>query len=365
MSVLFQPAMIGSLEIKNRIVRSATAERLADDFTGIPKPSLEDLWINLARGGSGLIISGHMYIHPSGKCHPEMTGIHSDEVIPIFQDIVKAVHKEGSKIAVQINHGGMQCSKEAVQGTIAPSDVDMPFLPQAAREMKAEEISLMIDSYAQAARRAIEAGFDAVQLHGAHGYLINQFISPLVNRREDDWGGDFSRRLNFLKDVIKAVRAQVGIDFPVFIKFGLEDGIDGGLTVDVGARIVSEMGEMGLDAVEISGGIQANNTKKGIKSKEKEAYFRPFAQEVRKFTNFPIILVGGLRSKEIMEDVLESGDADFISLCRPLINEPNLPNLMRIGEKSFSDCISSNKCWPRTMGEGIACKCPTLIHKSQ
>lgn len=364
MSKLFQPAIIGSLEIKNRIVRSATAERLADDITGFPKPSLQDLWINLARGGAGLIITGHMYVHISGKCHPEMTGIHDDRAIPIFQDIVNAVHKEGAKIAVQINHGGMQCSREAVLETIAPSDVDFPFLPQPARSMKEEEISMIIDSYAQAARRANVSGFDAIQIHAAHGYLINQFTSPLVNRREDNWGGDYPRRLTFLKEVIKVVREQVGIDFPVFIKFGMQDFIDGGLTVDVGSKIVSEMEEMGLDAVEVSGGIQANNTKKGINSKEKEAYYRPFARKIKELTNFPVILVGGLRSKEIMEDVLESGDADFVSLSRPLINTPNFPNLMRIGQIAVSDCISSNNCWPQAMGEGIACKCPTLTRQT-
>ncbi len=140
MSILFQPGMIGNLRLKNRIVRSATAENLADDYTGIPKPSLKEFWVNLARGGVGLIISGHMYIHPSGKCHNEMTGIDDDVLIPLFKDFVDAVHNEGAKIAVQINHGGMQCSVESVRETLAPSGINQSFLKQPARELKNEEI---------------------------------------------------------------------------------------------------------------------------------------------------------------------------------------------------------------------------------
>ena len=358
MSLLFEPAMIGNLVLKNRIIRSATAERLADDTTGFPKAALKDLWIELARGGTGLIITGHMYVHHSGKCHPEMTGIDRDGVITRLMEIVNAVHKEGAKIAVQINHGGMQCSTEVVHDAMAPSDINKPFLNRSAREMRDDEISLIINAFAQAARRVRESGFDAVQLHGAHGYLINQFVSPLVNQRQDKWGGDNKRRLAFLWEVTKAVRKQVGYDYPVLIKFGMEDGVDGGLSSEDGATVIAEMEEMGLDAVELSGGIQANNTKKGINSKDKEAYFRPYAKRAKEVTNLPIALVGGLRSRDVMEDVLETGDADFISLCRPLIHEPDLPRLMRIGKKTSSGCISSNNCWPISMGEGIACKCP-------
>lgn len=363
MSLLFEPGSINKLEIKNRIVRSATAERLADDVSGFPKIGLKELWVKLARGGTGLIITGHMYVHPTGKCHPEMVGIYEDAVIPTLKEYVKAVHKEGALIAAQINHGGMQSHKETIQQPFAPSAISKSFLQQPTREISIEEISLIIDSFAQAARRVKEAGFDAVQLHGAHGYLINQFISPFVNRREDEWGGDFSRRLHFLREVTKSVREQVGSDYPVFIKFGMEDGVEGGLVAEDGAKVIAEIASIGLDAVEISGGIQANNTKKGIKSKETEAYFRPLAKKAKQETDLPIILVGGLRSKDVMEDVLNSGDADFISLCRPLINDPEFPNMLHSGKIEVSGCISSNNCWPHSMDEGISCKCP-IFEKS-
>ena len=165
MSLLFTPAKIGSLEIPNRIIRSATAELMANDLDGSPREQLKSLWVALAKGGTGLIISGHMYVHSSGKCHPEMTGIYSDDLIPALKECVDAVHSAGGLIAAQINHGGMQCDKKSVNETIAPSALDEDFLEQPAREMSTDEIEMLIDAYGQAARRAKEAGFDAVQIH--------------------------------------------------------------------------------------------------------------------------------------------------------------------------------------------------------
>jgi len=359
MSLLFTPGKIGTLELPNRIVRSATAERMADD-EGRPTAKLKDLWVNLAKGGVGLIITGHLYVHPSGKCHPEMTGIYKDDLVPDLAELVHAVHLEGAKIAAQINHGGMQCGTDAVIGTMAPSRIEADFLQQPAREITPDEIEMLVQAYAQAAKRARLAGFDAVQLHGAHGYLINQFLSPYVNHRTDGWGGDFEGRTRFLREITIAVRNIVGPNYPLFIKLGMEDGVEGGLTPELGARVVSLLSEMGLDGVEISGGVRASNTMKGIKSEDREAYFRPLAHRARQMTSLPILLVGGMLSRNIMDQVLDSGDADFISLCRPLINDPNFPNLLRTGSQLRSECISSNNCWPKNSGVGIACKCPKV-----
>jgi 2,4-dienoyl-CoA reductase-like NADH-dependent reductase (Old Yellow Enzyme family) len=268
------------------------------------------------------------------------------------------IHAEGGRGIVQINHGGMQCAKEAVDGTMAPSAMDEDFLQQPARELTGEEIEMLIEAFAQAARRVKEAGFDGVQLHGAHGYLINQFLSPFVNKREDKWGGDFDRRLRFLQEVTKAVRAQVGPIYPVLIKFGMRDGVEGGLTADEGVKVIAKMGALGLDGIEISGGLRAPNSKKGIRRPEEEAYFRPLAQQARAATSLPLALVGGFRTREVMESVLDSGDVDFISMCRPLISEPDFPNMLKAATKNKSRCISSNNCWAETSGVGISCKCP-------
>jgi 2,4-dienoyl-CoA reductase-like NADH-dependent reductase (Old Yellow Enzyme family) len=302
-----------------------------------------------------------MYGHPSGKAHEHMMGVYSDELTAGLAELADAVHTEGGCIAVQINHGGMQCSPKTVKEALAPSAIQASFLPQPARELTPAEIDLLVDSYAQAARRVKQAGFDGVQIHGAHGYLVSQFLSPFVNKRMDRWGGDPDRRMRFLSSICTAVREQVGPDYPLFIKLGVMDGVEGGLTLQDGVQVVAALESVGLDAVEISigvGGEKGTSIRKGVNTSEDEGYFRPWGQAAQPKTPLPIILVGGFRSRSVMEDVLGSGDADFISLCRPLICEPDLPERMRLGLQERSRCISANRCWAAKPGEGISCKCP-------
>lgn len=360
MTSLFASNNIGSLSLPNRIVRSATAEGMADP-DGRPTSQLGELYKDLVRGGVGLIISGHMYVHPSGKAHTEMTGIYDDELIPDLAKLADAVHEEQGRIVVQINHAGMQVDEEVVSEAIAPSAIEVPFLPRPAREMTTQEIEATIQAFGNAARRCQEAGFDGVQIHAAHGYLISQFLSPFVNRRTDQWGGNSKKRMRFLRDVCTAVREQVGPDYPMLIKLGMMDAVEGGLSADEGAQVAAALEMMGIDALEISGGIggeKSLNVRKGIRSEADEAYFLPQACLARPVTQLPILLVGGFRSQSVMEQALADGHADFISLCRPLITEPDLPNQFKLGLKEKSRCIAANNCWPITAGDGIACKCP-------
>ncbi|MEJ2540666.1 MAG: NADH:flavin oxidoreductase [Gemmatimonadota bacterium] len=361
MSILFTPCQIGSLETPNRFVRSATAERMSDD-DGRPLPPLTELYRELARGGVGLIITGHMYVHPAGKAHDEMTGVHTDELMPDLAALAQAVHDLGGLIVPQINHGGMNALAETVSDPMAPAAIDEPFLTRPAREMTPSEVEAAIQAFGEAARRCKEAGFDGVQIHAAHGYLISQFLSPFVNKRTDEWGGSADKRMRFLREVCAVVRGQVGEEYPVLIKLGMADGVEGGLSAEEGAHIVGALAGMGIDGVEISGGLgganKTLNVRKGIKSQEKEAYFLPHARLAGQHTRLPIILVGGFRSRSVMERVLDDGLADFVSLCRPLISEPDLPNQFREGLKEKSRCLSANNCWAREPGEGIACKCP-------
>jgi 2,4-dienoyl-CoA reductase-like NADH-dependent reductase (Old Yellow Enzyme family) len=219
----------------------------------------------------------------------------------------------------------------------------------------------MINAFGNAARRVKDAGFDGVQIHSAHGYLISQFLSPYANQRTDEWGGDFENRTRFLREVSREVREQVGEDYPVLIKLGIMDGVEGGLELSDGVEIVSILEEIGIDGVEISGGFsggEIKNTRKGIKSIEDEGYFLEQAREACQFTNLPLISVGGYRTKSYIEHVLENDYVEFVSMCRPLISEPDLPNMFRDGVKDKSRCLSSNNCWAENPGEGIACKCP-------
>jgi 2,4-dienoyl-CoA reductase-like NADH-dependent reductase (Old Yellow Enzyme family) len=282
-----------------------------------------------------------------------MMGVYTDELVPGLRELTDAVHQAGGHIVAQINHGGMQCNTATVSDTLAPSAIDADFLQQPAREMTPDEIVLLIQAYAQAARRVQEVGFDGVQLHGAHGYLVSQFLSPYVNQRTDEWGGDLSGRTRFLREICHAVRNQVGPDYAVFIKLGVEDGVKGGLTLEEGVKIVGMLEEMGLDGVELSGGVQQTS----VRPNPQEPYFRYLAQAARSATQLPILSVGGYRTHAQMEEVLNAGEADFISLCRPLISEPDWPDRMRRGLQERSRCISGNRCWPKELGKGITCKC--------
>jgi 2,4-dienoyl-CoA reductase-like NADH-dependent reductase (Old Yellow Enzyme family) len=302
-----------------------------------------------------------MYVHTSGKAHVEMTGIYKDDLIPDLAKLADAVHKEHGRIVVQINHAGMQANPEDVSEAIAPTAIEAPFLRRPAREITSQEIETVIQAYGNAARRCQEAGFDGVQIHAAHGYLISQFLSPFVNRRSDQWGGNRKKRMRFLREVCAAVREQVGSEYPVLIKLGMMDAVEGGLPSEEGVQVAAALAKMGFDAIEISGGIggiKNLNTQKGIRSEADEAYFLPQARQARPITQLPIILVGGFRSRPVMEQVLAEGLADYISLCRPLISEPDLPNQMKLGLKEKSRCLSANNCWPKDAGDGIACKCP-------
>ncbi|MCE5209309.1 MAG: NADH:flavin oxidoreductase, partial [Chloroflexi bacterium] len=259
-----------------------------------------------------------------------------------------------------INHGGIQCSLETVEQPLTASDVYSKKFARPAHAMLEEEVWEAIEAYGQAARRAKEAGFDGVEIHGAHGYLVSQFLSPLINRRNDRWGGNPKKRMQFLRDVVKSVRDQVGLQYPVMIKLGLMDGIEGGLRLAEGLDVLAALPEMGIDAVEISGGFSGEkfiNVAKGIRPAENEAYFLFWAQQARPKVDIPILLVGGFRTRKMMEETLESGVVDFISLSRPLISEPDLPERMRLGLQQQSICLSGSLCHPLATGQGIACRC--------
>jgi len=241
---------------------------------------------------------------------------------------------------------------------VAPSPVPQVKGGPRPQELTEAEVVELIAAFGRAAGRAKEAGFDGVQLHGAHGYLISQFCSPASNWRRDRWGGSSARRLRFLEEVAAAVRDEVGSDYPLLIKLGIQDFIRDGLTLDDGVEIVRHLADWGIDAVEISCGIGGTSSRKDILRPEDEAYFLPQARRAREATDLPLILVGGMRSLEVIESILEEGTADFISMSRPLIREPDLPNQWREGRTEPAACISCNNCWPGPGEYGIACRAP-------
>jgi 2,4-dienoyl-CoA reductase-like NADH-dependent reductase (Old Yellow Enzyme family) len=357
MSRLFEPGSVGGLQLANRLVRSATAEYMSD-LDGRPESSLAGLYAELARGGVGLIITGHCFVHEGGRCHLHMTGAHRDDFLPDLERLAQAVHDEEGLAVMQINHGGRQCPEEAIPGSpVAPSPVSLTKGKERPEELSEGGIEEIIAAFGDAAGRAKAAGFDGVQIHAAHGYLINQFNSPAANWRGDRWGRTPAGRMRFLEQVTLSVRDQVGDDYPILIKLGMEDFVRHGLTLKDSTEIVRQLADWGIDALEVSGGIGRTSIRKDILHPEDEAYFLDAARQARGATDLPIILVGGMRSRETMENVLEEGTADFISMSRPLIREPDLPRRF-LESQPRSSCISCNLCWPPSGEHGIACRDP-------
>jgi 2,4-dienoyl-CoA reductase-like NADH-dependent reductase (Old Yellow Enzyme family) len=368
---VFEPGKIGGMVIKNRLVRSATYEGMASE-DGSVTDELVELYRTLAEGGVGLIITGYAYVQPSGKPMPRQTGIDRDDLIPGWRKIAETIHEhgDGCKVAIQLVHCGRQSF--FLEKTVAPSAVLDPFSSNMPREMTVEEIEETIEAFAEAARRAKEAGFDTVQLHAAHGYLLSQFLSPHTNRRTDEYGGSTENRIKIVEDIYKRTVEKTGKDFPILIKMNVDDFLEGGIDLDESKKIAERLSKMGFAAIETSGGMDETAIRDeeelgwtpaypsfcriNIMSKDEEAYHLPYAREIKKVIDVPLILVGGIRSLDVIEKILAEGSADFAALCRPLIREPDLPNrwLKGIGGLT-ADCISCNGCVGSLAEGGVRC----------
>ena len=296
---------------------------------------------------------------PEGTNMAYPTFIHSDEFIAPWKPIAADVKARGAAIAMQVVHAGRQ-EAPVVRGgepPIAPSAVEEKSFGIVPREMTVEEIQGMIEKFAQACRRVKEAGFDAVQLHGGHGYLISNFISPYTNIRTDEYGGDTERRSRFIVDIVKRARELVG-DYPIMIKMNCEDFVPAGLEKDEAARVAAVIEQAGIDCIEITGGIYETREKMsglGINKEEKEAYFRPHVEALRKAVSIPLILVGGIRSPNVIENVLSDGVADMVSMCRPFIREPQLVKRWQDGNLKKAACISCGQCSENTFTQPMRC----------
>jgi 2,4-dienoyl-CoA reductase-like NADH-dependent reductase (Old Yellow Enzyme family) len=352
-SILFESASIKGVQLKNRFVRSATMEGLAT-FDGRPTQKLKELYFKLAEGEVGLIVTGAALVEayknlPNIDGLPFPLAIDEDRHVKDWREGIDGVHERGSKIAMQITHPGRQ-DYPSLRGStpIAPSAVPLEDRNIIPREMTVDEIKEMVDKFAQACRRVKEAGFDAVQLHGGHGYLINNFISPYANVRTDRYGGSTENRSRFIVEIVEKARKFVGPGYPLMIKMNFDDFIEGGLDKDEAVRVAKIIAQAGIDCIEVSGGTQAEGGKhisvKGINTEEKEAYFRPYAEALKEHVSVPVILVGGLRTPSVMEKLVEDGVTDLVSMCRPFIREPQLIKRWKDGDLTKAKCISCNKC---------------------
>ncbi len=364
MSVLFEPVNLKGLTLRNRFVRSATYDGCAERNGHVSQKQLE-MFGELARGGVGLIITGITFVHPSGQISPFQNSLSSDECIPGFRALSKTVHDGGAKIAVQLFHAGRETAKTYPpqrKEALAPSQItDDPNFQAQHRAMTEEEIREIVRAFGDASRRAREAGLDAVQLHAAHAYLLSQFLSPFTNRRTDQWGGSLENRLRLHREIYRDIRAKVGEDYPVMVKIGVEDCFPGGLEYREGKRAAQRFAEWGFDALEISSGLRGmgyenSEFRPGINRLEREAYFREWCRDIRQSVSVPVMMVGGMRTFDLMEQVIHQQEADFVSLSRPLIRQPGIIAEWKSGDRRRAACISCNKCFDALLkGEPLYC----------
>lgn len=355
-SQLFTPIKLGKMEIKNRFMRSATWDAMADS-SGLITDRSKALYHELNTGGIGLIVTGFAFVSfPLGQAGVGQFGIYNDKMIPGWKSVVKEAHNNGSKIAMQIVHGGINSGFLVTKEASLCAVSSLPkYAGRKHHEMTGAEIEGIIADFIAAGVRVREAGFDAVQLHGAHGYLITQFMSPLFNQRSDKWGGTPENRRRFLLEIVKGLRKALGPDYPILIKFGVQDDKEGGMPLSEGLDACKEMVKAGMDSIEVSAGFGSaiQRLREGEVGK---IVFRERAAAVKKAVNIPIAVVNGIRNLETADDIINSGDADMISLSRPFIREPHLLLRWQKGDNSPAKCISCGKCMPNGLVDsGLVC----------
>ncbi|MBT7092970.1 MAG: NADH:flavin oxidoreductase, partial [Bacteroidetes bacterium] len=365
---LFSEGKIRNLTITNRLVRSATAEGGMTE-EGRLIPGLLEFYERLTAGGAGMIITGHMAVMPQGRAGHNQGCIWDDEYIEDIAQMADQVHRtdESCRVIAQLSHCGRQKTAEDPTGDCTgPSAVPSPILERTARELSNDEIEEVIECFVQAMSRVKKAGFDGVQLHAAHGWLLSSFLSPYTNLRNDEFGGSLENRMRILAEIVTRGRALVG-DFPILVKINCDDFILGGVDINLFQQHVDELAKFGVDAVEISGGmwdclardedtlgffpIIIPESRVRINKPEKQSYFLKYLKGI--ISSIPIILVGGNKNVENLEDIVKNEKVDFISMSRPFISEPELPNRWKRDEGSEkADCTSCNMCI-LTVREGL------------
>jgi 2,4-dienoyl-CoA reductase-like NADH-dependent reductase (Old Yellow Enzyme family) len=360
LETLFSPEKIGNVQIKNRIVRSATFMRSTEKYGYIGKRTT-DIYSELARGGTGLIISGFTAVEPGGSASPYQACLYNDSFMPGQKKLVEAVHEYSDvKFAIQIAHTGRQ-GYHPKYHPVAPSAILFKTTGLIPRELAADEIKDLIGKFVDAGRRAYECGYDMVQLHSAHGYFLSNFISPYTNKRTDEFGGSIEKRTKILIDIYNGLRDELGKNFPVTVKLQVEDFVPDGILLDEGAQIAKILAEIGFDAIEPSGGggdaLHKNSYPSlNIKSSEDENYFLPHIKRVKSYIkNCKLLAMGGIKNPVFAERIIKENIADFISISRPLIYEPDLPNRWQSGDLAPAKCISCNGCYMTMLKEPVYC----------
>lgn len=360
---LLDPLNNKKFPAKNRFMRSATMVYMSDDETGAMSPIQKGQISGTVAGGVGTAMTGAAYINIEGKGLPRQWGLHEDERTEDVRAVADAVHGYGGKFVVQIAHcGGQRAANEKGGIPLSPSGKPHPGLDNTTREMTYEDIEKVRADFAAAALRSKEGGADGVEIHGAHGLLLTQFFSPIINRRTDEYGGTFENRSRIFREILSDVRNAVGEDFPIWFKLSMFEGIEGGYGEDEGLALGAELLKLGADAIEVSGGTSYAETLNkpvmlGVSAGESEAPFRDFAKKLKGAAGPEqlIVLTGGIRSLSVMAQLVDGGYCDILGLCRPFIAEPDLVNRWYEEDARPSACISCNACVKTAQKGGVDC----------
>lgn len=380
--MLFEKIKLGQVEINNRIIRSATHDGLADEF-GAPTEKLINKYETLAKNDVGCIISGYVGVSENGMSpYPAMLKLQNDNNLDAFKKLSDAVHKYNTPIVMQIAHCGRQTSSKVIgHKKVAPTAMRHLFYMDKAKELNEQEIYQIIEDFTNAAIRAEKCGYDAVQLHGGHGYLLHDFMSPHGNRRKDKWGGNTENRCRIVCEIIKSIKTKTSL--PVWIKISAQDNRKNGMRLQGTISILKYLEKAGLDAVEVSCGSVEDgmNTMRSKLLPMKAVFeyrepcaswpnwFKKFAlwcaeginplikqpkplenfnvdnaEKIKQNLNIPVIVVGGIHKLSDMEEIVDNNKADAISMCRPFICEPALAKKLKNGTQQEARCIMCNFC---------------------
>ncbi|MGL5965453.1 MAG: NADH:flavin oxidoreductase, partial [Fusobacteriaceae bacterium] len=304
---------------------------------------------DLILGGAGAIITSFANIMKDDQPTQYMLGIYDDSFIEDYKKITDFAKFNNCKMILQIVYGGNQTMYNLANRTIlAPSSVENIYSKFTPKSASKEELKNIINSFAHSALRAKKSGFDGIQIHGAHGYFLSQFLNPYYNRRDDEYGGNLENRARIIFEVYDEIRKKVGDEYFISIKINCEDFMVGGATLEDNIYVCQKLSQMGIDLIEISGGSASSEIGKGairmIKNENDESYFYEQAKQIAKSLSAPIVLVGGHKNIEKMESIINNSKIEFLSLSRPLVSEPDLPNRWKI-DKTSARCISCNRCF--------------------
>jgi 2,4-dienoyl-CoA reductase-like NADH-dependent reductase (Old Yellow Enzyme family)/thioredoxin reductase len=329
---LFSPIKLGSMELKNRFVIPPMATNLANK-DGTVSQALIDYWVARAKGGWGLLIVEFTAIDPLGRVGPRHPCLWSDKYIDGLRNLTDGVHKYGGKIAVQLSHTGRQTTREIIAGAqpVSASPIPCPMDREMPRELFSEEVYELIEKFGDAAVRARDARFDAIEIHGAHGYLLAQFMSEYTNKRIDEFGGSLHNRMRFPIEVIHNIRRKIGRSFPLIFRMSAEEKVPGGRTLDESRVVARMIEEAGVDAIDVSVGVSGSNWYIIAPPAVPPGFLLSASQEIKKAVFVPVIAVGRIDHPLLAEDAIESGKADLIALGRPSFADPELPNKVAAG----------------------------------